>query len=320
MRFYSTIFSIFLIVVLVGFLITSLADAQQHTIVIIRSQELGVYDEITTGILDQLRKSGFQSGSNLKIITQDVSNESTVISSIWEDNPDLIISLGTDATKLIKDKANNIPVVFSLVYDLKKNKILESSNSEKQNITGVVSEIPSKIYLSYIQGILSNANHIGLFYNPEESKEIVQEAKSASSEFGLELINKGIQSSKEVPQALLDLGDQIDAFWIITDPIVLEKNTRQLLLMHCLKKNIPVIGAAPNYVKAGAVFCLTVNYFDMGIQTGAICAKVLNGQSPKNIPIEHPRKVNVVYNSKICKQLNITLPPKIQEIAKDIEE
>ena len=85
-----------------------------------------------------------------------------------------------------------------------------------------------------------------------------------------------------------------------------------------MKANIPIIGIAPNYVKAGALYSLTADYTDIGDQTGRMCVKILNGTTPDKIPVESPMNPLVTYNPKVAEQLNIQIPPEILGKAKAV--
>jgi len=64
-------------------------------------------------------------------------------------------------------------------------------------------------------------------------------------------------------------------------------------------------------VSMGVLVGMGVDLPSLGLQTGEMALKILNGEDIKNIKIGDPRKINIVLNSKRAKDLNIQIPADI---------
>jgi len=65
-------------------------------------------------------------------------------------------------------------------------------------------------------------------------------------------------------------------------------------------------------VKSGCVAAAGIDYYKLGIQTGAMAAQVLTGQKTcQDIPYETISEYGIYVNSDALKQMNITLPADI---------
>jgi putative tryptophan/tyrosine transport system substrate-binding protein len=49
----------------------------------------------------------------------------------------------------------------------------------------------------------------------------------------------------------------------------------------------------------------------MNRRVAAIVDKILKGSSPADIPVEQPRKFELVFNLKTAKQIGLTIPPNV---------
>ncbi len=70
----------------------------------------------------------------------------------------------------------------------------------------------------------------------------------------------------------------------------------------------------------GAIAALGFNYYEVGRQTGHIVVKVLNGQSPGNIPVQGVKNTELFVNPGAAKRMGLTLSPEFLSKAKSIVE
>ena len=86
----------------------------------------------------------------------------------------------------------------------------------------------------------------------------------------------------------------------------------------CAKNAIPFFSSDEESVKQsnGAVASISVDYYKLGRQTGAIALKVLKGESPADIPVEYQKDFNLSINLATAKTLGIEVPQSILDKAK----
>jgi putative ABC transport system substrate-binding protein len=84
--------------------------------------------------------------------------------------------------------------------------------------------------------------------------------------------------------------------------------TAEPILLNTLKSKIPLVGLSTSWVKAGALYALDRDYIDIGLQSGELAGKLLNGASASSLPPAYPRKVAYVLNLKTASLINLDLP------------
>jgi putative tryptophan/tyrosine transport system substrate-binding protein len=78
-----------------------------------------------------------------------------------------------------------------------------------------------------------------------------------------------------------------------------------------VKSRIPAIFNAPDFVEAGGLMSYGVNFIDLYRRAGIYVDKILKGTKPADLPVEQPRKFELVINLKAAKQIGLTIPPNV---------
>jgi len=281
--------------------------AEQAKVAIVLSSDIEPYRIALRGFDDYFKEKKMTlSVSEYNLQKEDAS---AVFSKIKNEKPNIILTVGTKATKEAKDKINDIPIIFSM--------ILDPSEFTGPKATGVSLKIPPEMEIKILKSIIPKVKKIGVIYS-KESQADVNKATLSCQSLNLELVSTKVESEEQVPKAIRDIIKNIDALFMIADSVVYTKNSTQDILLTTLREGIPVFGISPQYVKAGAVFCLSCDYEDIGKQTGEIALKVLSGTSPSDIPVNYPRKTLLFLNLVTAQRIGIEIPKEIFDKAKEV--
>ncbi len=232
-----------------------------------------------------------------------------VYSRINKEKPDIVVTLGTKASKLAKEKIKEIPVVFCMIFNPKK--------MVGSNITGVSMEIPAEIQIKGIKEILPDAKSIGLIYSPG-SRADYEAISWVYGQKGFKLITRKVDSEEELSGALKDISSQIDCFLMIPDSKIYSPISVKHLLIQSLREEFPVIGLSSLYTKAGALFSFDCHYEDLGRQAAGITLRILNSEKPGDIAPLMPKKAKLSLNLATAERLRIRIPSQILKEAKEV--
>ena len=84
------------------------------------------------------------------------------------------------------------------------------------------------------------------------------------------------------------------------------------------KRRLPSIYPAKDYARAGGLMTYGSSDFDMYHRAAAFVDKIFKGARPADLPVEQPRKYELVINLKTAKTLGLTIPPSVLARADEV--
>ena len=77
----------------------------------------------------------------------------------------------------------------------------------------------------------------------------------------------------------------------------------------CQPAGVPIIAGEEGICSGCGVATLSISYYDLGVATGKMAAKILTGESNiSEMPIEYAPQFTKKYNKTICEALGVTVP------------
>ena len=86
---------------------------------------------------------------------------------------------------------------------------------------------------------------------------------------------------------------------------------RHRIVAFAAQRRLPAMYGDALFVEAGGLMFYGSPYVDLERRAAAIVAKILDGTSPSDIPVEQARDFKLLINSKTAKALGATIPQSI---------
>ncbi|MCR5216173.1 MAG: ABC transporter substrate-binding protein [Lachnospiraceae bacterium] len=260
-------------------------ESASYTVGISQFAEHGSLDNCREGFLAGLAEAGIEEGKNLTVIYDnaqtDTASASTIADSMVSQKADLICAIATPSAMSAYNSCMNtdIPVVYTAVSDPVASGLAKEDGSSVGNITGTSDYLPVTAQLEMIRKVLPDATKIGIIYTTSETNSVstLAEYEKYAPEYGFTIVSKGINQIGEVEMAAKSLVSEVDCITNMADNTVV--SALQVVLAAATEKNIPVFGSEVEQVKAGCVASMGLEYYELGMQTGAMAAKILKGEA-----------------------------------------
>jgi putative ABC transport system substrate-binding protein len=241
----------------------------------------------------------------------DPERTAAVFKAIERSKPDLVIAFGSSAYETVKLNVQDLPVMFSMVADL-----------EQYRVTG---EIPFGVSLrtdplvemQYVKELVGPGRRIGLIYDPKLSGKLVEHLKVAAAAQGLSLDALPAKAEKDACNAIEELKDRVDLFFLIPDPVTAGAVVFDKLRLECARRSKPIIGFSRKQLAKDVLAVLSSDYHAIGLLTGEIALEFLNQGTGK--AIHYPRKAVICINVKVAERLKIKIPKGIRKEAVIVE-
>jgi len=293
----------------------------EFKIAVIKSKDSAIYNSALEGFMKALKDKNVnvKEPTSIYNMEDDAAKGREIVSQIKTAKPDLILTLGTMATKAASRDIKDLPIVFSAVLNPVDGGLVKNMKSSGNNLTGATMDIPIKTQFEWLKKVVPDVNKIGVLYNPAETKVVIDEASKIAETMKVKLVAAPVHSEKDVPKSTRDLVRKVDALWSVADTTIFGiQQSRKFIVLETLRKKIPFMGLSRSFVKAGALLALSYNYEDIGRQSGELAVRILAGEKPSQIPITVPQKVSLFLNLRLAGRIGIKIPNDIIDKADEV--
>jgi putative tryptophan/tyrosine transport system substrate-binding protein len=220
----------------------------------------------------------------------------------------LVVAVGLKAALAAKAEIVDVPIVYMMILDPLKHQLTAA------NMTGTLLEVPVDRQLKIMRTFLPTLHQIGALYDPTKTASRVKDAVQQATNSDFQLKGVPVENDKEVPEKLRRLLSGVEALWLIPDSTVLTNESLRFILESALERQIPVIGFSPEFTRLGALLSMSVNYGDVGRETGLLAKRILDGERlrPLNpVPVE---RLKISVNLNTARFLGITFPKELTSL------
>ena len=103
--------------------------------------------------------------------------------------------------------------------------------------------------------------------------------------------------------------EHADAVLVLGSPVL--NSQRKQVIELAVKNRLPAIYARREAVEDGGLMSYGVNIADLSRRAAIYVDKILKGAKPADLPIEQPKKFELIINLKAAKQIDLTIPPNL---------
>ena len=210
---------------------------------------------------------------------------------LYDEYPDLVYCIGTKAYLLANKYISERNIVFSSIINWRRLPAAKRTY-------GISSELNPEMQITLYRYIFPGLKKIGVLYSSKYNKHWFNEAREAAKEMGVEIKGRSISKRKDTLPELEELLKEVDALWLISDPVVMsDKNTLMELFKACDAAKKPILSYHDTFAEYGAVLIVSVDNPTTGRQAAAISREVLSGDVVEK-KVQLPAGSHIILNLK----------------------
>jgi putative ABC transport system substrate-binding protein len=281
------------------------------------------------GAVDGLRKGlaelGLEEGKQIVLHVREGKGDLKVVDeaagALEREKVDVIYSVGTSVTLVVKRATKTVPIVFYAGADPVAAGLAESFRKPGGRFTGIYSgftDLTAK-RLELLKEMLPRLRRVVMFYDPDNAVAArgMKVARDAARQLKLELVEHRVGSVEELRAGLRALRPgKADAYLSALDGMVISQTA--LIIDIARAKKLPAMFSQPDSVVSGGLVSYGVSYSAMGQLAAKFVQRVLLGANPGELPVEQVDRLYFVINLKTAKALGLTIPPSVLQRADQI--
>jgi len=296
---------------------TETTDSASYTVGVCQLVQHVALDAATQGFQDALVE---ELGDAVTFDVQNAQGDSntcaTIANSFVSKNVDLILANATPALQAAAASTADIPILGTSITEY--GVALELTGFDGTvggNISGTSDLAPLEEQAAMLLEIFPEAKNVALLYcsaepNSQYQVDVVKKALEAN---GVTAEYYAFSDSNDLAAVVTTASSSADVIYVPTDNTV-AANT-EIINNICLPAGVPVIAGEEGICSGCGVATLSISYYDLGVATGKMAAKILKGEADvATMPIEYAPNFTKKYNKEICDELGITIPDGYEEI------
>lgn len=276
------------------------AEGETSSVVILKSADLDIYDDPIASYRQAL--------PGVDIVELSVGGERSgvapALAEIDRIDPDLVLALGTRAAHACRNHTKRRPTLFAMVLNWERHSL------RTEWMSGVAMEVPLGAQFFGFRLFAPGLRTLGLLYDPSATEEVYQRAAAEAAEFGIDIVARTFDPSRESVTAALERLEGVDAFWMIPDPSVYTEINFVRIRSWCLKQRIPFFAWSESFVESGAFASISPHYGTIGYQVAVASRRILEGQlTITELPVAPPIGTLLVLNQAVAARIGADLTP-----------
>jgi putative tryptophan/tyrosine transport system substrate-binding protein len=264
--------------------------------------------------VQRLRELGWIEGHNLAIEYRWAEGRTERAAEIAAEfvrrKVDVIVTSATAAVVAAKQATSVIPIVFAAAGDPVGTGLVASLARPGGNVTGLSIQQPDVAAkrLELLREVVPGLSRLAILANVGAPAVVLdmREVQAAARTLGLEVITSEIRRGEDIVPAFEGLNGRADALYVCIDPLVGTHRIRINTL--ALAARLPTMHGSREFVEAGGLMSYGPNVSDLFRFAADYVDKILRGAKAADLPVEQPRKFDLIINLTTAKALGLKIP------------
>jgi putative ABC transport system substrate-binding protein len=275
-----------------------------------------------------LEELGWVAGRNVEIDyrwqTDDDRERQAFARELAALKPDILVTNTTPALAAARQAAATIPIVFVAIADPVAQGFIQSLARPGGIITGFGAEEASMggKWVELLHEIAPQVTAITAIFNPGSAPfatMFLPSAQAVRFPSASEIIVSPVASETDLERAIAEAaGRPSPALVFLPDSFL---NSRpEMVVAAVARHRLPAIYSIPSFPRNGGLFSYGFDRADVFYRAAGYVDRILRGEHPGDLPVQFPRKFELVINLKTAKALGLNVAQNLLALADEVIE
>jgi putative ABC transport system substrate-binding protein len=289
-----------------------------HVVIVMEGRNIRLQPQVN-GLRDGLEELKYIEGENLnwQRIDGGTSEElgANLKSLLQRQQVDVLVTLGTTETNVAKEIAASIPMVFLPAADPVKSGFVRSLASPT-NLTGLTFYRQRKFgqAVGSFKQVVPSLDKVGMLFDSRLKSPALSESWKrlavVASWLGIHLTQMPVASAAEASSKIASLPNPAMSGGVFVFCSGLFKDAEGLAAA-ATKRKLPLFGCnAFQVAEQSVLLSYAPDLYSLGYRGAWFVDRIFKGAKPQDLPVETPRKFDLVINSKVASEIGLKIAPR----------
>jgi ABC-type uncharacterized transport system substrate-binding protein len=228
---------------------------------------------------------------------------------VADTRPNAILAIGSEAARLARAAAPDIPVVYTMVMDPGGDDLAGT------NLCGVALNDGFEGALDRLAAMKPGVRRLLTLYDPRRLAPAVGKLRRLARDRGMVLRALPARNARQAAEALerAEREHPPDAFYLLLDPALVDAGVFDRIRLFAARHDAILIVPDSTLVAAGGTYAYAPGFREMGAYAGRLVSRVIvDGVRPAQIGHIFPRTRYFWLNPDAAQKLDLMLPPDLR--------
>jgi putative ABC transport system substrate-binding protein len=297
--------------------------------VAILSPDPSITDHLAA-FLGRLRELGYVHGRNIRLdirFTQNPFDQLPALAAeLVKARPAVIYTYSPPGIFAAAGATKDIPIVVGPASEEVMEQLVGNNFAKPVgNVTGFTLDVEGQDEkcLQLLKEAAPDLSRIGLVLNPDNPywHNHFPIALKAATEMGLVLVRVESRGAVDIDRALTYINSTVDGLLLDLDPtLAVDPSVRARVIEIAREQHLPSASINMDYAPDGGLLSFGADAGSVFRSAAEYVHRIIHGARPSELPVQRPRKFELVVNLKTAKPLGLTIPLSILARADQVIE
>jgi putative ABC transport system substrate-binding protein len=277
--------------------------------------------------LQELQSLGWSIGRNVRIDTRWATANAAAIrrqaAELVALTPDVILAHGASTLGPLLEATRTVPIAFPVTADPVGAGFVDSLARPGGNATGFMAieySMGGK-WLELLRQIAPGVMRVAVFRDASipSGNALFGVIQAMAQALKVEVTPVNMRDADEIERVLAAFARAPGGGLIVTGS-ALAYNYSDLIITLAARHKLPAVYYEHSVVAAGGLMSYGPDFVDQYRQAAGYVDRILKGEKPADLPVQAPKKYELIINLKTAKALGLTVPPSLLASANEMIE